>query len=102
MHTDEIEAFLSRTTLRQIEVMITLSRHNSMTRAADELGITVAAVSRMTKRFESNLGISLFAESARRSVLLDEGREVIAHLEPLLQEISVLKARLRRIGMEPR
>jgi len=98
MQTDEIETFLSRTTLRQIEVMIALSRHNSMTRAAAELGITAAAVSRMTKRFESNLGISLFAESAKRSVLLAEGREVIAHLEPLLQEIHVLKARLRRVG----
>ena len=98
MQTGEIETFLSRTTLRQVEVMIALSRHSSMTRAADELGITVAAVSRMTKRFESNLGISLFAESAKRSVLLEEGREVIAHLEPLLQEIHVLKARLRGVG----
>lgn len=69
-----------------------------MTRAAAELGVTVAAVSRMTKRFESNLGISLFAESAKRSVFLEEGREVIAHLEPLLLEICVLKAKLRKVA----
>lgn len=98
MQTDEIETFLSRTTLRQIEVMIALSRHSSMTRTAAELGITVAAVSRITKRFESNLGFSLFAESAKRSVLLPEGREVISHLEPLLEEIGALKAKLQRVG----
>ena len=101
MQPDEIETFLSRTTLRQVEVMVALSRHSSMTKAAAELGVTVAAVSRMTKRFEINLGISLFAESAKRSVFLEEGREVIAHLEPLRLEISVLKAKLRRVGIDP-
>lgn len=97
MQADAIETFLSRTTLRQVEVMIAVSRHNSMSKAADELGITVAAVSRMTKRFEGNVGIGLFAGSVRRSVLLDEGRAVIDHLKPLMQEISVLKTKLQAI-----
>lgn len=98
MHKAEIETFLSRTTLRQVEVMMALRTHSSMTKAAEELGISVAAVSRMTTRFETNLGIRLFAGSARRAVLLGEGREIIAQLEPLMQEIHRLNAKLEDVG----
>ncbi len=64
-----IELFLSFTKLKQIEVMVTLQRHSSMSKAAEALGMSVANVSRMSKRFENNLGVPIFAGDKRRSEL---------------------------------
>lgn len=93
----EIETFLKRTTLRQIEVVFSLVEHKSMTRAAESLGVTVAAVSRMTARFEHNVGISLFEfPGAKRYILSKEGHEFIGRLHPLIVEVKNLRSALAK------
>lgn len=95
--TDTIEVFLSRTTLRQIEVIVALQRYGSMTSAAEALGMSVANVSRMSKRFENNLGVRIFAGDKRRSVILADAHKIIDCLVPLLEEITSVKAGLRSL-----
>lgn len=90
MDREKIEQLLSRTTLRQIQVMVVLQRHNSMTKAAEDLGMSVANVSRMSKRFELNLGMRIFVGDRRRSVLLEEAHQIIDYLKPVLREIESL------------
>jgi DNA-binding MarR family transcriptional regulator len=90
MDRDRIEQLLSRTTLRQIQVMVVLQRHNSMTKAAEDLGMSVANVSRMSKCFELNLGMRIFVGDRRRSVLLEEAHQIIDYLKPVLTEIELL------------
>lgn len=90
MDRERIERLLSRTTLRQIQVMVVLQRHNSMTRAAEDLGMSVANVSRMSKRFELNLGMRIFVGDRRRSILLEEAHQIIDYLKPVLTEIEKL------------
>lgn len=97
MGNDTIEIFLSRTTLRQIEVIVTLHRCGSFTIAAAELGMSVANVSRMSKRFENNLGVKIFAGDKRRSVILTEAHTIIDCLAPLLEEIKCAKIGLREV-----
>ena len=94
---DTIEVFLSRTTLRQIEVIVALRQYGSMTTAADALGMSVANVSRMSKRFENNLGVRIFAGDKRRSVILADAHKIIDCLVPLLAEITSVKAGLRSL-----
>lgn len=95
MEPTKIENFLKRTTLRQIEVVFSLIEHKSMTRAAKALGITVSAVSRMSARFENNLGVVLFEPpGAKRYVLSKEGHEFISRLKPLLDEVNNLRTAL--------
>lgn len=49
------------------------SRHGSMTRAADELGLTHGAVSRQVGDLEKQLGTRLFERTARGLILTDAG-----------------------------
>lgn len=67
MSSEGIDDFLRRTTLRQIDIMAVLQKHGSITKAAHALGMSVANVSRASKRFEGNLGIKLF-EGGRAKV----------------------------------
>lgn len=49
-------------------------RHNSFSRAAEELSLTEGAISRQMRRLEDFLGISLFTRIKNRIHLTDEGR----------------------------
>ncbi len=51
------------------------ARLGSITQAADELGLTQAAISRQIKALEDNLGVSLFERRNRAIFLSEEGRE---------------------------
>ena len=42
-------------------------RHGSFSKAADELGVTQGAVSKLIRQLESELGAALFARLAARS-----------------------------------
>ncbi|OHT18440.1 transcriptional regulator GcvA [Edaphosphingomonas haloaromaticamans] len=52
------------------------ARHESFTRAADELGMTQAAVSYQIRLLEERLGARLFLRKARQVVLTDVGRRL--------------------------
>ncbi|EKE45274.1 LysR family transcriptional regulator [Oceaniovalibus guishaninsula JLT2003] len=52
------------------------ARRESFTRAADELGVTQAAVSRRIKALETELGRPLFDRTTRRVRLTDAGRRL--------------------------
>ena len=95
MKSDEFEVFLSRTTLRQIEIMSVLRLHGSMSKAAVELGMSVANVSRVSKRFEANLNVKLFKGEGRRFCLRSEGEKILDHLLPLTREIVALREHLK-------
>jgi LysR family glycine cleavage system transcriptional activator len=51
------------------------ARFESMSRAAEELGVTHSAVSRQIKALEAYLGVDLFARQHRQVVLTEEGRK---------------------------
>lgn len=97
MTLNEIEVFLGRTTLRQIEVMSSLRMYGSMSKAAGEMGMSVANVSRVSKRFEANLNVSLFHGNGRRFSLRPEGIKILDLLLPLTGEIAALRNQLQSI-----
>lgn len=81
--------------LRTIEAA---GRHLNFSRAADELGLTPAAVSHQIKEFEDRLGIVLFARTSRTTRLTEAG--AIIH-EATVEALDVLHraaARARRLA----
>ncbi len=98
MDEKQIMILMQRTTLRQVEVLVALRDHKSMTKAAAALGMTVANVSRTSQRFENNLGLRLFEGSGRRFRLKPSSKEVIDLLEPLHACIGSLRLHLK--GLE--
>ncbi|MDV3456922.1 LysR substrate-binding domain-containing protein [Sphingomonas sp. HF-S4] len=62
--------------LAAVRVFEAAARHGNFTRAAEELGMTQAAVSYQIKLLEERLGAALFARQGRAVVLSDLGRRI--------------------------
>lgn len=58
---------------RALRTLEAAARHLNFTRAADELGLTPAAVSHQIKEFEDQLGMALFARTSRTVRLTEAG-----------------------------
>ena len=54
------------------------ARHESFTRAAEELSVTQGAVSHQVKELESQLGLKLFNRERQRLVITKSGRDYLA------------------------
>lgn len=72
------------------------ARHESYTRAAQELSLTQSAVSRQVQSLEALLGITLFRREGRNIVLTDVGRLYRRELEGALTQIR--KATLQAVA----
>ncbi|MFS0737653.1 transcriptional regulator GcvA [Sphingomonas sp. 1P06PA] len=71
------------------------ARHQNFTVAADELGMTQAAVSYQIKLLESRLGLALFRREQRRVVLTEAGRRAATQLTAAFDGIDAAFAGLR-------
>ncbi|WP_286745060.1 LysR family transcriptional regulator, partial [Aquabacterium sp. UBA2148] len=74
---------------------VTLAESRSLSAAAQELGLSTAAVSRRLAALEARLGIRLMQRTTRRTSLtqeglryLEEGRRILADIETLEQDVS--------------
>src|SRR6516225_9737726 len=72
-------------TLRSFEAA---ARHQSLAKAAQEVGLTDSAVSHQLRRLEEALGIDLFEKSGRGVVLTDAGRIFARSVSSALQDIA--------------
>ncbi|WP_299621010.1 LysR family transcriptional regulator [uncultured Tateyamaria sp.] len=63
-------------------------RHQSFSRAADELGVSHSAISRHVRGLEARLGVQLFREAARGVALSPEGQHYLQRITPALDVIG--------------
>lgn len=92
-------SFDSHYALTQIHTLVffeSVARHNSFTRAADELHVTQSAVSKQVKRLEERLGVTLFNRLNKGVVLTSAGQELLETLQPLLQSLDAAIARIKQ------
>ena len=81
--------------LASLVVFEAAARHLSFTRAAQELNITQAAVSRQIRTLESNLGVALFTRLHRNIALTDQGKTLVRTVAISLQYLADTVAELR-------
>jgi LysR family glycine cleavage system transcriptional activator len=74
------------------------SRHLNFTKAAKELGVTQAAVSRQMQLLEEHLGAPLFQRSPRHLKLTAAGQQLHKAVTMGLEHIAGAAAELRRVG----
>ncbi len=79
-----------------------LVEHGSLARAARELGLSAAAVSRRLAQLEQRLGVRLLARTTRRMSLTPEGELYLAESRRILGEIDALEQALGLTRAEPR
>lgn len=78
------------------------ARHLSFRRAAAELGISPAAVSKAVARLESELGVELLHRTTRKVALSDEGALFYARCEEAMQQVRTGREQLARAQRVPR
>jgi LysR family transcriptional regulator, glycine cleavage system transcriptional activator len=80
--------------LNAIKAFEAAARHESFTRAAEELCVTQGAVSHQVKGLEAELGIKLFNRERQRLVITDAGRDYLAVIRDALDRIAMGTERL--------
>ena len=80
--------------LNALKAFEAAARHESFTRAAEELFVTQGAVSHQVKALETELGIKLFNRERQRLVLTEAGRDYLAVVRDALDRIALGTERL--------
>ncbi|MFX1677718.1 LysR family transcriptional regulator [Mitsuaria sp. CC2] len=78
-----------------------VARQGSFTRAADELGVTRAAVSQNLKALERQLGVRLLHRTTRDMSLTEAGQQLLDTLVPALEKIERAVQRLGDVDGAP-
>ncbi|MBB1250553.1 LysR family transcriptional regulator [Rhizobium sp. G21] len=96
--TDDEEFSQATAPLTALTVFEAAARLSSFTKAAIELGVTQAAVSRQIHLLEEDFGFPLFARSHRRVALTDKGRMLSEAASGAFNLLAESVADLRRGG----
>jgi LysR family glycine cleavage system transcriptional activator len=80
--------------LNSLKAFEAAARHESFTRAAEELCVTQGAVSHQVKALEAELGVKLFNRERQRLIITAAGRDYLAVLRDALDRIAVGTERL--------
>ena len=83
---------------RALRTLTAAGRHLNFTRAADELGLTPAAVSHQIKEIEEQLGVQLFFRTGRALRLTEAGIIFCAAAEDAISNLSRAAARLHKLS----
>lgn len=71
-----------------IKYAVEVAKHGSLSKAAEELLIAQPNISRSIKELEADLGITIFARSAKGVTLTPEGEEFIGYAKNILRQID--------------
>ena len=80
--------------LNALKAFEAAARHESFTRAAEELCVTQGAVSHQVKALESELAIKLFNRERQRLIITEAGRDYLAVVRDALDRIAAGTERL--------
>jgi LysR family glycine cleavage system transcriptional activator len=80
--------------LNALKAFEAAARHESFTRAAEELCVTQGAVSHQVKALESKLGLKLFNRERQRLVITEAGRAYLAVVRDAFDRIAAGTERL--------
>ncbi|NIF22717.1 MULTISPECIES: LysR family transcriptional regulator [Pantoea] len=81
----------SRTSSDDLAFFVRLASASSLTAAAHELGLSLAAVSKRLSLLEQKLGVLLIKRTTRRLELSAEGKRYLAGARPLLDQLAELE-----------
>ncbi|MEX0268542.1 LysR substrate-binding domain-containing protein [Leptolyngbyaceae cyanobacterium UHCC 1019] len=79
---------MRQATLHQLKVFEAVARHNSFTRAAEELFLTQPTVSMQVKQLSKAVGLPLFEQVGKRLYLTDAGKELHTTCREIFERLS--------------
>ena len=87
--------------LNALRAFLVAARHQSFSRAAQELNVTHGAISRQVRGLEEFLGVQLFERQIRKVLLTAEGQQLYAETSPAMEQIGAA-ARALMVRAPPR
>ncbi len=78
-------------TLHQLDIWITVARRQSMTKAADELGIRQPSVTQQIKLLEKEYRLKLYEVNGRGIELTPAGRLLLKYAKKILLQVNNLE-----------
>ncbi|WP_296649742.1 transcriptional regulator GcvA [Paraburkholderia sp.] len=88
--------------LNALKAFEAAARHESFSRAADELFVTHGAVSHQIRALETELGVALFARDGKRVRLTETGRRYAAQVHDALSQLARATQEIRAGDRERR
>jgi DNA-binding transcriptional LysR family regulator len=85
-----------------LRVFVLVMDLGSFSAAANDLGLTPSAVSKLISRLEDRLGARLLARSTRRLTLTPEGEGFLARARRIVADIAEAEAEVARVRGAPR
>jgi DNA-binding transcriptional LysR family regulator len=85
------------TTLRQLQILLTVVQHGSYTRAAEALHLTQPTVSMQVRKLAENIGHPLFESGSRGLTLTLAGRRTVAAAEDIFARLDQLGSDINAI-----
>lgn len=82
--------------LSAMQAYCRIVERGSFTRAAEDLGVSAALLSREISRLEASLGIALLSRSTRRMTLTEAGRSYYDEAQAILQAVDSFEDRIRQ------
>jgi LysR family transcriptional regulator, low CO2-responsive transcriptional regulator len=79
---------LNQATLHQLKVFEAVARHNSFTRAAEELFLTQPTVSMQVKQLTKAVGMPLFDQVGKRLYLTQAGEELVKTCREVFEKLD--------------
>jgi DNA-binding transcriptional LysR family regulator len=88
--------------LKTIGTFVQIAKSQSLSKAAEELGISRALASSHLKSLEQHLGVRLVNRTTRHLALTEAGSEYLAFCNRVLDSFEVEEARISRAQSEPK
>jgi LysR family transcriptional regulator, low CO2-responsive transcriptional regulator len=85
---------VKQATFHQLQILEALARHNSFTRAAEELNLTQPTVSQQMKQLTKAIGLPLVKQLGKKLYLTEAGKAVLAASEAISDRLDQLESSL--------
>ncbi len=100
MNTPFVSRLARATTLRQLQILLTVAQHGSYTRAAEALHLTQPTVSMQVRKLAEHVGHPLFEHGSNGLVLTPAGNRVAAAAKEILGRMETLENEVNALSNE--
>ena len=73
-----------------MQYVVSVAKHGSFSKAADECSADQSTVSQQIKTFEDRLGISIFDRNTLPITITKEGQEIVSQCEAIIDQVDHL------------
>src|SRR5436190_4117413 len=84
-----------------VEAFLSVARHRSFRRGAEELGVTPSAISQAVRTLEARVGAVLFIRTTRSVGLTEAGERFLSRAKPAFEELVAASEVARDLGQRP-